>query len=161
MPILKNQRHEIFCQEIVKGKTADEAYQNAGYARNDGNAARLKGKERISKRIAEIKRSIFKRVERKLAIDVDRVTQEFARIGLANVTDVIAIQDGRAYVTDTAGLSEDVTAAIAEIRQTKDGVVIKMHDKAAALTHIQEAQHWLFARTLERMQRGVEGTSAK
>lgn len=32
---------------------------------------------------------------------------------------------------------------------------------ACALTHIEEAQHWLQSRTLERMRRGVEGTHAK
>lgn len=31
---------------------------------------------------------------------------------------------------------------------------------ACALTHIEEAQHWLHQRTLERMRRGVEGTHA-
>ena len=31
---------------------------------------------------------------------------------------------------------------------------------ACALTHIEEAQHWLQQRTLERMRRGVEGTHA-
>ena len=30
-----------------------------------------------------------------------------------------------------------------------------------ALTHIEEAQHWLQQRTLERMRRGVEGTHEK
>lgn len=29
---------------------------------------------------------------------------------------------------------------------------------ACALTHIEEAQHWLQQRTIERMRRGVEGT---
>lgn len=29
---------------------------------------------------------------------------------------------------------------------------------ACALTHIEEAMHWLHSRTLERMARGVEGT---
>lgn len=29
---------------------------------------------------------------------------------------------------------------------------------ACALTHIEEAMHWLHSRTLERMRRGVEGT---
>lgn len=29
---------------------------------------------------------------------------------------------------------------------------------ACALTHLEEAQHWLQQRTLERMRRGVEGT---
>ena len=32
---------------------------------------------------------------------------------------------------------------------------------ACALTHIEEAQHWLQQRTLERMRRGVEGTHEK
>lgn len=31
---------------------------------------------------------------------------------------------------------------------------------ACALTHIEEAQHWLRQRTIERMRRGVEGTHA-
>lgn len=31
---------------------------------------------------------------------------------------------------------------------------------ACALTHIEEAQHWLQQRTLERMRRGVEGSHA-
>lgn len=31
---------------------------------------------------------------------------------------------------------------------------------ACALTHIEEAQHWLQQRTIERMRRGIEGTHA-
>lgn len=31
-------------------------------------------------------------------------------------------------------------------------------EAACALTHIEEAMHWLQQRTLERMRRGVEGT---
>lgn len=34
-------------------------------------------------------------------------------------------------------------------------------ENALALTKLEEAKHWLFARTLERMQRGVEGTHDK
>ncbi len=34
-------------------------------------------------------------------------------------------------------------------------------ENALALTKLEEAKHWLFSRTLERMQRGVEGTHAK
>ena len=31
-------------------------------------------------------------------------------------------------------------------------------ENAHALTHLEEAQHWLQQRTLERMRRGVEGS---
>ena len=63
MPALKNQRWEIFAQELAKGKTSDEAYQAAGYAENSGNAARLKGNERILARMNEIQSKAAKRVE--------------------------------------------------------------------------------------------------
>ena len=55
MPVLSNVRHEIFAQEIAKGASASAAYVTAGYARNDGNAARLKGNEQVGARIAELK----------------------------------------------------------------------------------------------------------
>ena len=51
---LLNQRHEKFAQALAEGKSAIEAYKNAGYAPNDGNAARLKGNERIRARVAEL-----------------------------------------------------------------------------------------------------------
>jgi phage terminase small subunit len=54
MSTLTNIRHEIFANELAKGKTADEAYQLAGYAKNDGNCIRLKGDERIKPRVAEL-----------------------------------------------------------------------------------------------------------
>jgi hypothetical protein len=55
MAALPNQRHEKFAQGIAEGKSATEAYEAAGYTPNDGNATRLKGNERIRKRVAELK----------------------------------------------------------------------------------------------------------
>lgn len=54
MPALENPKHERFAQELAKGKTATEAYVLAGYRDNDGNAATLKGNQRIAERVAEI-----------------------------------------------------------------------------------------------------------
>lgn len=54
MPALENAKHERFAQELAKGNSATEAYVAAGYAANDGNAARLKGNERVARRVAEI-----------------------------------------------------------------------------------------------------------
>jgi phage terminase small subunit len=54
MPILENARHERFAQELAAGKTATEAYVLAGYKPNDGNAATLKGNQRITERVAEL-----------------------------------------------------------------------------------------------------------
>jgi hypothetical protein len=54
MAALVNQRHEKFAQGLAEGKSATEAYKNAGYTPNDGNATRLKGNERIRARVAEL-----------------------------------------------------------------------------------------------------------
>lgn len=54
MPVLANARHERFAQELAKGKTADEAYQLAGYSENRGNASTLKAKQIIKDRVDEI-----------------------------------------------------------------------------------------------------------
>ena len=54
MPVLPNPRHEKFAQALAEGKSATEAYEIAGYTPNDGNAARMKGNDRIMDRVAEL-----------------------------------------------------------------------------------------------------------
>ncbi len=55
MPALKNQRWERFCYGLLEGKPAVQAYEDAGYTRNDGNAGRLTRNEQIIARLAELK----------------------------------------------------------------------------------------------------------
>jgi hypothetical protein len=54
MPVLKNPRHERFAQLLASGKTAVDAHEGAGYARNDGNAAAMAKREEIKGRVMEI-----------------------------------------------------------------------------------------------------------
>jgi len=63
MPVLPNPRHESFAQALAKGKTADEAYAQAGYSPNRGNATRMKANENIRKRVEELQGRSAKRVE--------------------------------------------------------------------------------------------------
>ena len=46
------------------------------------------------------------------------------------------VKNGKVYLIDSDKLTPDLKAAIAEIRQTRDGVVIKLHDKRAALENL-------------------------
>jgi hypothetical protein len=55
MPHLDNLRHEKFCRYIVQGRTADQAYADAGYRPHRGNAARLRANESVIARIAELR----------------------------------------------------------------------------------------------------------
>src|SRR5215217_2081989 len=51
---LETARHEAFAQNVASGMALVEAYEQAGYDRNDGNAARLKGNDRVTARIREL-----------------------------------------------------------------------------------------------------------
>lgn len=56
------------------------------------------------------------------------------------------------------GVTQEVLLAIVIDRlQSFQKGPFACRENALALTKLEEAQHWLFSRTLERMQRGVEG----
>lgn len=54
MPVLKNQRHELFAQGLAKGMTGDAAHTAAGYAPNRKNASALKTKKDVIARVLEL-----------------------------------------------------------------------------------------------------------
>lgn len=54
---LDNAKHERFAQGLAKGLSAFQAYIEAGYSENRGNAIRLKAKESVAARVAEIQAS--------------------------------------------------------------------------------------------------------
>lgn len=144
MSVLENARHERFAQELAKGKTADEAYQLAGYKENRHNASRLKTNEHISVRVEEILGRVAERAE----ITQARVLEELAKIGFSNMLDYVTVgSNGDPYV-DLSALNRDTAAAIAEVtvEDFKDGrgedardvrrVKFKLHDKKGALVDI-------------------------
>jgi len=74
---------------------------------------------------------------------------------------VILFQNGTIPENGVNGLTHEVLLAIVadRLRSFQKGP-FACKANACALTHIEEAQHWLQQRTLERMRRGVEGTHA-
>ena len=54
MPILKNQRWELFAQGIARGLTQGEAYVQAGYKRSPSAPSRLFENVRIKERLQEL-----------------------------------------------------------------------------------------------------------
>lgn len=51
---LKNARHERFAQAVVAGATIADAYEAAGYKRDEKNAARLTKNDGVAARISEL-----------------------------------------------------------------------------------------------------------
>lgn len=77
--------------------------------------------------------------------------------GLVDVD--IKFQNGPIAEAGVNGLTHEVLLAIVadRLRSFQKGPYA-CKANACALTHIEEAQHWLQQRTIERMRRGVEGT---
>lgn len=74
----------------------------------------------------------------------------------------ISFQNGPIAEAGVNGISQEALLAIVEDRlKCFQAGPYACRENAIALTHIQDAMHWLHHRTRERMQRGVEGTSAK
>ena len=74
---------------------------------------------------------------------------------------VILFQNGPTAEAGVNGLTQEALLAIVadRLRSFQKGQ-FSTKANACALTHIEEAMHWLHARTLERMKRDVEGTNA-
>ena len=74
----------------------------------------------------------------------------------------IHFQNGPIKETGVNGISNEALLAIVEDRlKGFQSGTFACRENALALTHLQEAMHWLFHRTRERIQRGVEGTMEK
>jgi phage terminase small subunit len=143
-----------FADEYLVDLVATAAYARAGYkVKGHGaevNASRLLQKPHIQEYIQQR----MKDRERRTEITQDRVLQELAKIGFANITDYLIV-DGQDYKAGTDEAGEPITRrgkfvdifetrnidrakldAVSEIRQTKEGISIKLHDKVAALDKI-------------------------
>lgn len=71
----------------------------------------------------------------------------------------ILFQNGPIKEVGVNGITHEALLAIVadRLRAFQDGEYA-CKENACALTHIEEALHWLHSRTLKRMRRGVEGT---
>jgi len=150
MPILKNTKHEQFARYIAEGMSAKDALPKLGYLPNSNAlttevyANNMARRPAIKDRIQELR----DQAASKTNITIQRVLEELAKIGFANMMDYMKTQpDGTAYV-DLSDLDRDKAAAISEIvvdeytegkgddaRQVKR-VRFKLHDKRAALLDI-------------------------
>ncbi|NHN93653.1 terminase small subunit [Acetobacter sicerae] len=122
-----------------RGDCTDTTARACGY--------RLLKKAHIVHLIDEARTKARKRTDKimdRYAITKENVLREFARIGFADVTDVVSIEDGQVHVKETDDLSEDARRAISEISETINErgdrtIKVKSHSKINAL--VQLAKH--------------------
>jgi hypothetical protein len=80
VPILENERHELFAQALAKGETATKAYELAGFKPSRKNASRLRANEGINARVCEIQQAAAQSTQ----INIESVCAELdSAIGVA------------------------------------------------------------------------------
>lgn len=128
-------KQEQFCLEYLTDLNATQAAIRAGYSENTANeqGSRMLAKVNIQRRIAELK---AERAER-LQIQQDDILRELANIAFASPAqymDVVQI-DGisRILVKPTAEWTEQQKAAVTSIKNTPNGIEIRLSDKIKAL----------------------------
>ena len=78
------------------------------------------------------------------------------------VSTTVRFQNGPVAEAGVNGISGEALLAIVEDRlKAFQAGPFACRENELALTHLQEAMHWLHHRTRERLSRGVEGTNQK
>lgn len=126
-------KQELFVKHYLIEKNASKAAKLAGYGSPMSVCTRLLENAGISAAIKEKQAEMHQ----KLDINAERVLQELASVGFANISDYMDWNDGSVNLKDSGQLTREQTGAVSEVvyhfGENSGQVKIKMHDKLKAL----------------------------
>ena len=133
-----NHKQRRFVAEYLIDLNATAAYLRAGYRPTKRHTAESAASTLL--RNVEVAAAITAaqgKIMTKIEATAERVLGELARIAFSDTTKAVTIESGRVVVKDTAEMTDDQRAAIAEINEasTEHGgsLKIRFHDKVRAL----------------------------
>jgi phage terminase small subunit len=147
-------KQKLFAEEYIVDLNATQAAIRAGYSENTASET---GYENLRKpQIAEYIQELMDERSKRTEITADMVLREYAKIGFSNITDYLKVSvkprpvtidtaDGTTTIMedmqgvdlfDTDTIDSEKMRAVAEIKQTRDGIALKLHDKKGALDSI-------------------------
>jgi hypothetical protein len=151
MPKLKNQRRELFAQNIFKGMTLAQSYRRAGFKGDaNGLSSNMAKIPEIRARVAELN----SRIERKAILTksqaIEMLSQgaqaAFRFIQKAGVFGIRSIKMNPAAVEE----DPDLKLAVREITMDKDGTArVKLHDYREALALLAKLEGWEAPKSLD------------
>jgi phage terminase small subunit len=117
-------QQELFVRQYVLDLNATKAALRAGYAKK---SARTQGSYLLTK--PEIQAAVKVRQERrfeKVDIKTDDVLRLMRKFAFTDLSGVIEVRGNKTYITDTSHLTEDQMACISEIKETAEGIQVKL-----------------------------------
>ena len=131
-------KQKIFADEYLIDLNATRAYKVAyPKVKNDETASAAGARLLRNVKVEDYIQERMKDREKRTEITQDMVLKELAKIGFADVTDFVTIEDKGAYkavqVKTTDEMPGDKLGAIAGIKEGANGIEIKLNDKGKAL----------------------------
>lgn len=135
-----NSKQEAFCQHYILLGNGSYAYTLAYGAKGrsaEANAARLLRNDKVLARLSELQAQ----KSREFAFLGERIINELSAIAFADglsVLEWVATGEGQGQyqMKSPEQMHPTIRSAIAEVRQTRFGVTVKLGDKIAALGHL-------------------------
>lgn len=157
-------KQEKFVEELIKGKSQREAYRTAypncksNDKTTDETASKLFAVPKVYTRYKELHDRLMERATQDAIMSAEEVLKELSILGRAKIDDFLKVDDTEYIVGAredgtqikqvlrtveifrTEDIDKDKIKAISEIRQTKDGIALKLNDKQKALETL--GRHW-------------------
>lgn len=128
------EKQKIFANEYLIDLNATRAYRVAyPSVKKDETAASAAARMLRNVKVAKYITERMEERQRRTEITQDMVLQELAAIAFARVTDYVSVMGGMAQVKDTDQLSDSQIAAIAGIKETQNGIEVKLGSKEKTL----------------------------
>ncbi|WP_052087966.1 terminase small subunit [Paenibacillus wynnii] len=158
------EKEEIFILEYLRDFNATRAAMAAGYSKRTAYVIGWENlrKPKIQAKIAEYKESMTS----ELGLSIQRIIAEYLKIAFANITDYVHFgkkefpvftKKGDPIIDEDTGKQKVVSqnyvdllnhdeidgSALSEVKEGKDGVGVKMHDKMKALEKLEKYSGYL------------------
>lgn len=136
-----------FAEEYIVDLNAAAAAIRAGYS---ANSAKQIASETLTKPdLQEYIQKLMSERSQRTEITADMVLREYAKLGFSNIADYLKVEEKQGKTESgetvtykavdifaTDNIDRTKLDAVAEIKQTKDGIALKLHDKKGALDSI-------------------------
>lgn len=155
MPVLPNARHEAFAKALAQGKTADDAYEIAGFRQNRGNATRLKANESIRARVAELAEKAAEKALKAISFEAADMFRDLLNdIKLAHeANDHKTALDGRKFLLRCFGYEDSPTLTHEHVKGDKLNAPDRQHAPEEDRQELRDSVVKNFAEELKKLRK--------
>jgi len=133
-------QQELFLAEVIKTGNQRAAYRTAYPASRkwndasvDTEASRLLSNPKVSPRYEELRARLAREAEEDGIVSAKAVLRELKKVAFADIADFAIVEENCVSIVDTMSIPAEKRGAIAGIKESANGVEVKLNDKMKAL----------------------------